>query len=117
MPATKQTATEIRRERIGSIGPIRSERLTANNFIHPKVRWLVSASRGGPWVSFLRKRMEIETSETEGRIAGNIAVLAGVEAEIVSLEEAFAGLESLKTERDRLTAAVRTSKEEETRTQ
>jgi len=61
--------------------------------------------------------MEIETSETEGRIAGNIAVLAGVEAEIVSLEEAFAGLESLKTERDRLTAAVRTSKEEETRTQ
>jgi hypothetical protein len=50
--------------------------------------------------------MEIEPSETELRIAGNVQVLAEVEAEIVSLEEAFSKLKSLVKEKDGLTTAV-----------
>jgi hypothetical protein len=60
--------------------------------------------------------MEIESVSDAERIAGNADVLGTVELEIVRLEGAFTQLESLKTERDRLTAAVRTLTEEETRT-
>jgi hypothetical protein len=59
--------------------------------------------------------MEIETSDAD-RIAGNADVLGEVESEIASLEQKFAGLESLETEKDRLTAAVQTLITEETRT-
>jgi hypothetical protein len=57
--------------------------------------------------------MEIEPSETELRIAGNVQVLAEVEAEIVSLEEAFSKIESLVKEKDRLTTAVQSLLTEE----
>src|ERR1700693_3058190 len=60
--------------------------------------------------------MEIETSETERRIAGNNQVLADVEAEIVSLEQAFTKLESLESEKIRLSAAVENLTADETRT-
>jgi hypothetical protein len=59
--------------------------------------------------------MEIDISDTD-RIAGNADVLSTVETEIVSLEQMFAGIESLKTEKDRLSAAVQNLTAEETRT-
>ena len=59
--------------------------------------------------------MESDISDTD-RIAGNADVLSTVETEIVSLEQMFAGLESLKTEKDRLNAAVQNLTTEETRT-
>jgi hypothetical protein len=69
-----------------------------------------------PWVSFFEMVMEIKSSETENRIAGNIQVLAQVEAEITLLEEKFAGLESLESEKDRLATVVRNLVSEETAT-
>jgi len=59
--------------------------------------------------------METDISDAD-RIAGNADVLSTVETEIVSLEQMFAGLESLKTEKDRLSAAVQNLTAEETRT-
>jgi len=59
--------------------------------------------------------MEIETSETERRIAGNIQVLSELESEIASLERKFVEITSLESERNRLNTAVQTLTEEETR--
>ena len=59
--------------------------------------------------------MEIETSDAE-RIAANADVLGRVESEIVSLEQMFSRLESLKTEKDRLSSAVQSLVADETRT-
>ena len=59
--------------------------------------------------------MDIQISETERRIAGNLEVLAEVEAEIVLLEKSIAELGSLETEKDRLSTAVQALTEEETR--
>jgi hypothetical protein len=60
--------------------------------------------------------METESLSDADRTTANAAALGTVESEIVSLEQMFAALESLKTEKDRLSAAVRTLTEEETRT-
>jgi hypothetical protein len=60
--------------------------------------------------------MQTESLSDADRIAGNAAVLDSVELEIVRLEGAFTELESLKTQKDRLSEAVRSLTEEETRT-
>jgi len=51
--------------------------------------------------------METESLSAAERVAGKADVLGTVESEIVSLEQIFAGLESFKIEKDRLSAAVR----------
>jgi hypothetical protein len=57
--------------------------------------------------------METESLSDADRIAGNADVLSNLESEIISLEQMFTGVESLKSEKDRLSAAVRTLAEEE----
>src|ERR1700674_3139811 len=60
--------------------------------------------------------METQTSGTERRIAGNNQVLADVEAEIVAIEQIFTKLESLESEKLRLSAAVENLGADEART-
>lgn len=60
--------------------------------------------------------MEIDNISDSDRITANADVLSTVESEIGSLEQMFAALESLKTEKDRLTAAVQSLTEDEART-
>jgi hypothetical protein len=57
--------------------------------------------------------MEIQTSETERRIVGNVQVLEEVESEIAELERQFAGLESLEAERERFSVSVQNLRTEE----
>jgi hypothetical protein len=59
--------------------------------------------------------METENLSDADRIAANADALSRVESEIVSLERHFAEIESLKTEQHRLSTAVQTLTEEETR--
>jgi len=60
--------------------------------------------------------METESLSDADRIAANAAALGIVESEIASLEQMYVELESLKTQKDRLSAAVQSLTEEETRT-
>lgn len=57
--------------------------------------------------------METESLSDGDRATANADALSTVESEIVSLEQMFAGLESLKTEEDRLSAAVQSLHTEE----
>jgi hypothetical protein len=59
--------------------------------------------------------MDIDTADAE-RNRANADFLSTVESEIVSLEQMFSRLESLKTERDRLSSAVQSLTADETRT-
>jgi hypothetical protein len=59
--------------------------------------------------------MEIDNISDSDRITANADVLSTVESEIGSLEQMFAGLESLEAEKDRLSAVVRNLTEEESR--
>jgi hypothetical protein len=60
--------------------------------------------------------METESLSDADRIAANADALSTVESEIVSLEQMLAGLESLNSEKDRLSAAVQSLTLDETRT-
>jgi hypothetical protein len=60
--------------------------------------------------------LETESLSDADRTTANVDILGIVETEFVSLEQMFAGLELLKTEKDRLSAAVQNLIAEETRT-